>query len=245
MPCSICRENDHNASRCRSVVITTAFNYARRLVLCVDEPFRLASMKQFIDLNRSKHALWIKVHEMARADPQLSAYVYPNDELNILIIPERNQTIAMKSNAFRDKVYSNIRQQCRNHNMFFLDMPEIIDREQRRQREQQRLLRRRQQRLLQRQQAMISQNPKRIINLQMITLDAVHYSEETCSICMEDLTPQNTIATNCKHVFCTSCTPTFLKRSSLCPLCRVSIDTLCFTKDIGMDNFNQLSRALP
>jgi len=245
MPCSICRENGHNALRCQSIDIPTAFNYVKGIVLCLGEPFRIASMKQFIDLKRRKHTLWIKVYEMARADPQLSAYVYPNDELNILIIPQDNPTAARKSNVFRNNLKYYMRYQCRNHNMFFLDMPEIIDREQRRQREQQRLLRRRQQRLLQRQQAMISQNPKRIINLQMITLDAVHYSEETCSICMEDLTPQNTIATNCKHVFCTSCTPTFLKRSSLCPLCRVSIDTLCFTKDIDMDNFNQLSRALP
>jgi hypothetical protein len=180
-------------------------------------------MKQFINLKKRKHTLWIKVYEMARADPQLSAHVYPNDELNILDIPERNQTIATKSNAFRDKVYSNIRQQCINRNMFFIDMPEIIEMAERRA-----LLRRRQQ-LLRRQDAIIAQNPKRI-NLQMITLDAVHYKENTCSICMEDLT---------------SCTPTFLKRSSSCPLCRVSIDTLCFTKDIDMDNFNQLSRALP
>lgn len=235
MPCSICRENDHNASRCRSVVITTAFNYARRLVLCVDEPFRLDTMKQFIELNRNKHALWIKVHEMARTDPQLSAYVYPDDRLNILIIPQDNPTTARKSNVFRNKLIYYMRYQCRNRNMFFLDMPEIV------QREVERLLRRQQ---LRQQHAMIAQKPKRI-NLQMITLDAVHYSEDTCSICMEDLTPQNTIATSCKHVFCTSCTPTFLKRSSSCPLCRVTIDTLCFTKDIDMDNFNQLSRALP
>ena len=235
MPCSICRENDHNASRCRSVVITTAFNYARRLVLCVDEPFRLETMKQFIELNRNKHALWIKVHEMARTDPQLSAYVYPDDRLNILIIPQDNPTTARKSNVFRNKLIYYMRYQCRNRNMFFLDMPEIV------QREVERLLRRQQ---LRQQHAMIAQKHKRI-NLQMITLDAVHYSEETCSICMEDLTPQNTIVTSCKHVFCTSCTPTFLKRSSSCPLCRVSIDTLCFTKDIDMDNFNQLSRALP
>ena len=235
MPCSICRENDHNASRCRSVVITTAFNYARRLVLCVDEPFRLETMKQFVELNRNKHALWIKVHEMARTDPQLSAYVYPDDRLNILIIPQDNPTTARKSNVFRNKLIYYMRYQCRNRNMFFLDMPEIV------QREVERLLRRQQ---LRQQHAMIAQKPKRI-NLQMITLDAVHYSEDTCSICMEDLTPQNTIATSCKHVFCTSCTPTFLKRSSSCPLCRVSIDTLCFTKDIDMDNFNQLSRALP
>ena len=172
---------------------------------------------------------------MARTDPQLSAYVYPDDRLNILIIPQDNPTTARKSNVFRNKLIYYMRYQCRNRNMFFLDMPEIV------QREVERLLRRQQ---LRQQHAMIAQKPKRI-NLQMITLDAVHYSEDTCSICMEDLTPQNTIATSCKHVFCTSCTPTFLKRSSSCPLCRVSIDTLCFTKDIDMDNFNQLSRALP
>lgn len=238
MPCSICRENGHNASRCQSIVITTAFNYVKGIVLCVGEPFQIASMKQFIVLKKRKHTLWIKVYEMARADPQLSAYVYPNDELNILIIPERNQTIAMKSNAFRDKVYSNIRQQCINRNMFFLDMPEIIEMAERRA-----LLRRRQQ-LLRRQDAIIAQKP-RCIKFQMITLDAFNYSEETCSICMEEIKPQNTIATNCKHIFCTSCTPEFLKRSASCPMCRVSIDTLCFTKDIDMDNFNQLSRALP
>ena len=49
---------------------------------------------------------------------------------------------------------------------------------------------------------------------------ALGIREDSCPICMEDLTDPKPWPANCRHSFCSSCSEACLRRSLRCPICR-------------------------
>ena len=49
---------------------------------------------------------------------------------------------------------------------------------------------------------------------------ALGIREDSCPVCMEDLTDPKPWPANCRHSFCSSCSEACLRRSLRCPICR-------------------------
>ena len=51
-----------------------------------------------------------------------------------------------------------------------------------------------------------------------------HYTDDICSICLNDLSPEMTINLDrCNHVFCIDCLDRWLLEDDRCPYCRVTV----------------------
>lgn len=48
------------------------------------------------------------------------------------------------------------------------------------------------------------------------------FTEDTCPVCMEDLTEAKAWPANCGHSYCARCTEACLRRSLNCPICRAT-----------------------
>ena len=71
------------------------------------------------------------------------------------------------------------------------------------------------------------------------------FKNNSCSVCLEDITPQHSVGLNCLHAFCTSCLDGVINQSKgVCPMCRDPITTILFKPDILPDSFNSLARAI-
>lgn len=71
------------------------------------------------------------------------------------------------------------------------------------------------------------------------------FKNNSCSVCLEDINPQNTVALNCLHAYCTTCLDGIINQSKgTCPMCRDPITTVLFKPDILPDSFNSLARAI-
>ncbi len=58
--------------------------------------------------------------------------------------------------------------------------------------------------------------PRHIVDIVM-----KHTDEKTCTICFEDLTPQNVFMTRCGHMMCKGCEyKMFEQKNARCPTCR-------------------------
>jgi hypothetical protein len=83
------------------------------------------------------------------------------------------------------------------------------------------------------------------IRFRMDTTDAKYISDEICSICMDELMAQNTVAMSCGHSYCVCCTGEFITRcNGKCPTCRDDIKEVRFKKEIEPDRFNALVSKL-
>ena len=71
------------------------------------------------------------------------------------------------------------------------------------------------------------------------------FKNNSCSVCLEDMTPQHSVGLNCLHAFCTSCLDGVINQSKgVCPMCRDPITTVLFKPDIHPDSFNSLAHAI-
>ena len=71
------------------------------------------------------------------------------------------------------------------------------------------------------------------------------FQNNSCSVCLEDITPQHSVALNCLHAYCTHCLDGVINQSKgTCPMCRDPITTVLFKPDILPDSFNSLARAI-
>jgi hypothetical protein len=71
------------------------------------------------------------------------------------------------------------------------------------------------------------------------------FTNNSCSVCIEDIIPQHSVGLNCLHAFCTSCLDGVINQcKGVCPMCRDPITTVLFKPDIHPDSFNSLVRAI-
>ena len=71
------------------------------------------------------------------------------------------------------------------------------------------------------------------------------FKNNSCSVCLEDINPQHSVALNCLHAYCTTCLDGIINQSKgTCPMCRDPITTVLFKPDILPDSFNSLARAI-
>ena len=71
------------------------------------------------------------------------------------------------------------------------------------------------------------------------------FKNNSCSVCLEDITTQHSVALNCLHAYCTHCLDGVINQSKgTCPMCRDPITTVLFKPDILPDSFNSLARAI-
>lgn len=94
----------------------------------------------------------------------------------------------------------------------------------------------------------LSSHNKRSIQYQMDTTEQAYFVNDDCPICMEPLTPGDTIAIDCRHTFCVKCLkrviPGVYNTIHNCPCCRCPITKIRFKPTITPDNFNTISTYL-
>ena len=96
-------------------------------------------------------------------------------------------------------------------------------------------------------QAIQALKPKRqVIQCKMDPLETEYFENTDCPICLEALTPSNTVALNCRHTCCVLCLKQTLNISNkrTCPTCRADIKTIHFKSTISPDNFNTISAQI-
>jgi hypothetical protein len=96
------------------------------------------------------------------------------------------------------------------------------------------------------QEAMRALRPKPQSSAIQSKMDApeTEYFENTdCPICLEALTPSNTVALDCRHTCCVACLKQTLKPGikHCCPTCRADIKAIRFKSTISPENFNTIS----
>lgn len=99
------------------------------------------------------------------------------------------------------------------------------------------------------QQAIRALQPKdksSVIQFKMDAPDAEYFENTDCPICLEALSPENTVALDCRHICCVDCLKQVLKISNkrTCPTCRADIKTVRFKSTISPDNFNTISAQI-
>jgi len=94
-------------------------------------------------------------------------------------------------------------------------------------------------------QAIQALKPKKMasIQAQMDTLETEYFENTDCPICLEALTPSNTVALDCRHTCCVACLKQTLKPGikHCCPTCRADIKFIRFKSSISPENFNTIS----
>ena len=94
----------------------------------------------------------------------------------------------------------------------------------------------------------LSSHNKRSIQYQMDTTEQAYFVNDDCPICIEPLTPGDTIAIDCRHTFCVKCLkrviPGVYNTIHNCPCCRCPITKIRFKPTITPDNFNTISTYL-
>ena len=69
-----------------------------------------------------------------------------------------------------------------------------------------------------------------------------YYINDTCTICLNDITQDNVLAFGCKHTLCNSCAIKLIEKTKLpCPTCRKKISEVHFKPSIHKEDFNKLS----
>lgn len=94
------------------------------------------------------------------------------------------------------------------------------------------------------QQAFTPRSNPSLIQIHMDTTEQAYFVNDDCPICMEQQTPDNTIAVDCGHTFCVTCLKQTMQGGGVqhcCPSCRNPITKLRFKPTITPDNFNIIS----
>lgn len=88
-------------------------------------------------------------------------------------------------------------------------------------------------------------NATKKIKIMMDDEDENYYINDTCAICLNDITSNDVLAFGCKHTFCASCTVQTIKKTNLaCPTCRESITEIHFKPTTKKETFNELSSCI-
>jgi hypothetical protein len=84
-------------------------------------------------------------------------------------------------------------------------------------------------------------NKQKNIKFKMDTSITMYAAEDTCPVCMEELSNTNTVAMSCSHAFCAGCTGNFINKcNGQCPYCREKITEVRFKHDLLPEHFNTL-----
>ena len=63
-----------------------------------------------------------------------------------------------------------------------------------------------------------------------------------CSICLETMDPLETVTTNCRHAFCSTCIRPWVTSKGTCPCCRAEITMLMTPRTLLIDTKMKLQR---
>lgn len=82
------------------------------------------------------------------------------------------------------------------------------------------------------------------INLKMLNDFEDSYTDNNCSVCLDDVNRNSMIMFQCGHGCCHKCATEVIKTTHKCHMCRGEVSELRICKEIPVDIFNNLNTIL-
>tara|TARA_B100000900_G_scaffold406815_1_gene418435 strand:+ start:3061 stop:3621 length:561 start_codon:yes stop_codon:yes gene_type:complete len=82
------------------------------------------------------------------------------------------------------------------------------------------------------------------IGLKMLSNSEESYTDNNCSVCLDDVSKDSMIMFQCGHGCCHKCATEIIKTTHKCHMCRSQVSELRICKEIPVDIFNELNTVL-
>ena len=82
------------------------------------------------------------------------------------------------------------------------------------------------------------------IGLKMLSNSEESYTDNNCSVCLDDVSKDSMIMFQCGHGCCHKCATEIIKTTHKCHMCRSQVSELRICREIPVDIFNELNTVL-
>ena len=82
------------------------------------------------------------------------------------------------------------------------------------------------------------------IGLKMLSNSEESYTDNNCSVCLDDISKDSMIIFQCGHGCCHKCATEIIKTTHKCHMCRSQVSELRICREIPVDIFNELNTVL-
>ena len=82
------------------------------------------------------------------------------------------------------------------------------------------------------------------IGLKMLSNFEESYTDNNCSVCLDDVSKDSMIMFQCGHGCCHKCATEIIKTTHKCHMCRSQVSELRICREIPVDIFNELNTVL-
>lgn len=82
------------------------------------------------------------------------------------------------------------------------------------------------------------------LGLKMLSNSEESYTDNSCNVCLDDVSKDSMIMFQCGHGCCHKCATEIIKTTHKCHMCRSQVSELRICRDIPVDIFNELNTVL-
>lgn len=84
----------------------------------------------------------------------------------------------------------------------------------------------------------------RALGLKMLSNSEESYTDNNCTVCLDDVSKDSMIMFQCGHGCCHKCATEIIKTTHKCHMCRSQVSELRICREIPVDIFNELNTVL-